>query len=93
MSYTDDETEKLQDYNTLLRGVVLDSNEMLGLGIEVLTLVRTAIDNGTASNMAIQTQYQVRQTLMYMQGRKEQNDQFRKPGDPPPRTFRQFDNP
>lgn len=93
MPHTDDEFENLQDYNTLLRSVILDSNEMLGLGIEVLTLVKTAIDNGTADNMPIQTQYQVRQTLMYMKDRKEQNDQFRKAGDPPPRTFEQYEHP
>lgn len=93
MPHTDDEFENLQDYNTLLRSAILDSNEMLGLGIEVLTLVKTAIDNGTAGNMPIQTQYQVRQTLMYMKDRKEQNDQFRKAGDPPPRTFEQYEHP
>ncbi|WP_313571439.1 hypothetical protein [Pantoea piersonii] len=93
MSHTDDEFENLQDYNTVLRSAILDSNEMLGLGIEVLTLVQAAIDNGTANNMPIQTQYQVRQTLMYMKIRKHENDQYRNAGDPPPRTFEQYEHP
>jgi len=93
MSDTDDEIEKLQNYSTVLRSAVLDGNEMLGLGIEVLTLVKNDIDNGAAKNMEIQTQYQVRQTLMYMKEHKKQNEQFREDGDPPPRNFQQIEHP
>lgn len=93
MSHTDEEFEELQNLNDLYRSAILDSNEAIGWGIEILTKVKSAIDAGQSGALSPDTQYQVKQTLIYLKSRKNDNDQFRKSGDPIPRTFEQYEHP
>lgn len=93
MSYTDDRYEDLENQNTLYRSAILDSTEAIGWGIEILTIVKAAIDTGTSGSLSPDDQYQVKQTLMYLKERQSSNDQFRKEGDPAPRTFEQYEQP
>lgn len=48
---------------------------------------------GTLGSLSPDDQYQAKQTLMYLKERKENNAMFRKPGDPVPRTFQQYEHP
>ncbi|KOA72250.1 hypothetical protein [Pantoea sp. CFSAN033090] len=91
MSHTDQEFEDLQDLNTLYRSAILDTTEALGWGIEILTKVVAASNAGTLGSFSATDQYQAKQTLMYLKSRKDDNVQFRKPGDPAPRSFAQYD--
>ena len=93
MEHTDQEFEDLQDLNTLYRSAILDTTEAVGWGIEILTKVVVAINAGTAGSLSPADQYQAKQTLMYLKGRKDDNAMFRKPGDPVPRTFQQYEHP
>ncbi|WLS77253.1 hypothetical protein Q3V30_12205 [Erwinia pyri] len=93
MSYTDQDFEDLQDLNTLYRGAILDTTEVIGWGIEILTKVVAASDAGTPGSLSPYDQYQAKQTLMYLKGRKNENDQYRKSTDAPPRTFEQYEHP
>jgi len=93
MSHTDEEFEDLQNLNELYRSAILDSTEAIGWGIEILTKVVASSDAGTPGSLSPADQYQAKQTLMYLKERKSQNDQFRKAGDPMPRTFEQFEHP
>jgi hypothetical protein len=93
MSHTDEEFEKVQDERDLYRGVILDSTEAIGWGIEILTKVVAASNAGTLGSFSPADQYQAKQTLMYLKNRKSENDQFRKAGDPAPRTFAQYEHP
>lgn len=93
MEHTDQEFEDLQDLNTLYRSAILDTTEAVGWGIEILTKVVEAINAGTAGSLSPDDQYQAKQTLLYLKGRKDDNAMFRKPGDPVPRTFQQYEYP
>lgn len=92
MSHTDEEFEDLQNLNELYRSAILDSTESIGWGIEILNKVVAASDAGTPGSLSPADQYQAKQTLMYLKERKSQNDQFRKAGDPVPRTFEQYEH-
>lgn len=91
MSYTDEEYEAVQDERDVYRSAILASNEAIGWGIEILTKVVAASEAGTPGSLSPDAQYQAKQTLMYLKERKADNNQFRKAGDPQPRTFEQFD--
>ncbi|MEN4974038.1 hypothetical protein ABEH62_09175 [Pantoea eucalypti] len=93
MEHTDQEFEDLQDLNTLYRSAILDTTEVVGLGIEILTKIAAASYAGTLGSLSPDDQYQAKQTLMYLKERKENNAMFRKPGDPVPRTFQQYEHP
>jgi len=93
MSYTDEQYEDLENQNTLYRSAILDSTEAIGWGIEILTKVVAASNAGTLGSLSAADQYQAKQTLMYLKGRKDDNAQFRKSGDPVPRTFEQYEHP
>lgn len=92
MDHTDQEFEDLQDLNSLYRGAILDTTEMIGLAIEILTKVVAASEAGTPGSLSPDAQYQAKQTLMYLKERKNDNAMFRKPGDPEPRTFQQYEH-
>ncbi|OON37079.1 hypothetical protein BTJ39_20355 [Izhakiella australiensis] len=93
MSHTDQEFEDLQDQNTLYRSAILDTTEMIGLGIEILTKVVVASNAGTPGSLSPHDQYQAKQTLMYLKKCRDDNAMFRQPGDPEPRTFEQYEHP
>jgi len=93
MSHTDQEFEDLQDLNTLYRSAILDTTEAVGWGIEILTKVVAASNAGALGSFSADDQYQAKQTLMYLKERKDNNAMFRKPGDPAPRTFQQYEHP
>lgn len=93
MDHTDQKFEDLQDLNTLYRSVILDTTEVIGLGIEILTKVVAASEAGTPGSLTPADQYQAKQTLMYLKERKNDNAMFRKPGDPVPRNFQQYEHP
>ncbi|MGC0990125.1 hypothetical protein WKH43_13730 [Pantoea agglomerans] len=93
MEHTDQEFEDLQDLNSLYRTAILDTTEALGWGIEILTKVAAASYAGTLGSLSPDDQYQAKQTLMYLKERKENNTVYRKPGDPTPRTFQQYEHP
>lgn len=93
MEYTDQEIEELQNLNALYRSAILDTTEVVGLGIEILTKVVAASEAGTPGSLTPADQYQAKRTLMYLKERKNDNAMFRKPGDPVPRTFQQYENP
>lgn len=57
MSHTDQEFEDLQDLNSLYRSAILDTTEVVGLGIEILTKVVAAIDAGTPGSLSPDAQY------------------------------------
>ncbi|MEN4603028.1 hypothetical protein ABEG90_10505 [Pantoea agglomerans] len=61
--------------------------------VEILTKVVAAINAGTAGSLSNDAQYQAKQALMYLKGRKDDNAMFRKPGDPVPRTLQQYEHP
>lgn len=93
MDYTDQELEELQNQNALYRGAILDTTEVVGLAIEILTKVVAAIEDGNPGSLTPADQYQAKRTLMYLKERKNDNAMFRKPGDPVPRTFQQYEHP
>lgn len=93
MDYTDQELEELQNQNALYRGAILDTTEVVGLAIEILTKVVAASEAGTPGSLSPADQYQAKQTLMYLKIRRDDNAMFRKPSDPTPRTFEQYEHP
>lgn len=93
MCDSDQEFEDLQNLNILYRGAILDTTESVGLAIEILTKVVAASEAGTPGSLSPHDQYQAKQTLMYLKERRDQNAMYRKPGDPVPRTFEQYEHP
>lgn len=92
---TDLETrlETQQDLSEVYRNEILSNSEFLGFAVEIFNKIQTLLDSGVIKTMPVEEQRQLQETLMYIKERQKSNDEYRKAGDPKPRSYAEYRNP
>ncbi|WP_143806275.1 hypothetical protein [Pantoea latae] len=85
--------ETQQDVSEVYRNEILSNSEFLGFAVEIINKIQALLDSGVINTMPVEEQRQLQETLMYITERQKNDDDYRKAGDPKPRSFEEYRNP
>lgn len=85
--------ETQQDLSEVYRNEILSNSEFLGFAVEIINKIQALLDSGVINTMPVEEQRQLQETLMYIKERQKNDDDYRKAGDPKPRSFEEYRNP